>query len=100
MVICARRMSYLEEAAKEISTETGNEVFAIVCDTTDMQTVQSMVDQTMQHFGRIDILVNGAAAPSCVVRNDIEHAEDHELLGDLDTKSSVISVVPRLLRHI
>lgn len=86
VVICARRMSYLNEAAKEISTETGNEVLPLFCDTTDMKAVQFMVDQAMQHFGRIDILVNGAAAPSGVVRNDIEHAEDHELLGDLDTK--------------
>lgn len=77
VVICARRMSYLNEAAKEIATETGNEVLPLFCDTTDMKAVQFMVDQAMQHFGRIDILVNGAAAPSGVVRNDIEHAEDH-----------------------
>lgn len=86
VVVCARRLSYLEEAAKEISAETGNEVLPLTCDTTDMATVQTMVDQAVEKFGRIDILVNGAAAPSGVVRNDIEFAEDHELLGDLDTK--------------
>ena len=48
--------------------------------------VSEMVEAAHKHFGRIDILVNGAAAPSGVVRNDIEHAGDDELLSDLNTK--------------
>ncbi|UFH50402.1 SDR family NAD(P)-dependent oxidoreductase [Pseudomonas sp. KNUC1026] len=86
VVICARRMPYLEEAAAEITAETGNEVLPLFCDTNDMQAVNTMVEQAHAHFGRIDILVNGAAAPSGVVRNDIEHAGDDELLSDLNTK--------------
>lgn len=86
VVICARRISFLEATAKEISDETGNEVLPLTCDTSDMVTVQAMVEQTYQHFGHIDILVNGAATPSGVARNDVEHVEDYELLGDLDTK--------------
>ena len=86
VVICARRMSYLEEAAAEISAETGNEVLPLFCDTNQMEAVSAMVEQARERFGRIDILVNGAAAPSGVVRNDIEHAGDDELLSDLNTK--------------
>ncbi|MDZ5602829.1 SDR family oxidoreductase [Pseudomonas sp. RP23018S] len=86
VVICARRMSYLEEAAAQITGETGNEVLPLYCDTNDMAAVNTMVRQAHEHFGRIDILVNGAAAPSGVVRNDIEHAGDDELLADLNTK--------------
>lgn len=86
VVICARRMSFLEEAAGEISAETGNEVLPLYCDTNDMDAVNAMVEQARERFGRIDILVNGAAAPSGVVRNDIEHAGDDELLSDLNTK--------------
>lgn len=86
VVICARRMSFLEEAANEITAETGNEVLPLFCDTNDMEAVSAMVEQARERFGRIDILVNGAAAPSGVVRNDIEHAGDDELLADLNTK--------------
>ncbi|WP_457980294.1 SDR family oxidoreductase [Ectopseudomonas composti] len=86
VVICARRMEYLKQAAEEISAETGNEVLPLFCDTNEMSAVAEMVAETKRHFGRIDILVNGAAAPSGVVRNDIEHAGDDELLSDLNTK--------------
>ena len=86
VVICARRMPPLEEAAREIMAETGGLVVPLYCDTIDMAAVSAMVDATIARFGRIDILVNSAAAPSGVVRNDIEHAGDTELLADLDTK--------------
>ncbi len=86
VVICARRMSYLEETAREISAATGGEVLPLFCDTNDMAAVSAMVDQAVERFGKVDILVNSAAAPSGVVRNDIEHAGDQELLFDLNTK--------------
>jgi NAD(P)-dependent dehydrogenase (short-subunit alcohol dehydrogenase family) len=86
VVICARRMSFLEEAAKEISAETRGEILPFFCDTNDMTTVSEMVSAAVRRFGKIDILVNSAAAPSGVVRNDIEHAHDDALLADLNTK--------------
>lgn len=86
VAICGRRIAPLEAAAAEIGAATGAEMFALTCDTTNMQAVSDMADAVMARFGRVDILVNSAAAPSGVVRNDIEHAGDAELLGDLDTK--------------
>ncbi|QMV15350.1 SDR family NAD(P)-dependent oxidoreductase [Vibrio spartinae] len=86
VVICSRTMSVLEKTAAEISAATGRRVLPVVCDTTDMDSVETMVAVAAKEFGRVDILVNGAAAPSGVVRNAIEFANDYELLGDLDTK--------------
>jgi NAD(P)-dependent dehydrogenase (short-subunit alcohol dehydrogenase family) len=86
VAICARTMSVLEETAKELHDATGRKILPLYCDTTSMEAVQEMVDKTIETFGRVDILVNGAAAPSGVVRNSIEFAKDTELLGDLDTK--------------
>jgi NAD(P)-dependent dehydrogenase (short-subunit alcohol dehydrogenase family) len=37
-------------------------------------------------LGRLSILVNGAAAPAGLVRNDIAHADPEALLADLNTK--------------
>ena len=64
VVICARRMEFLQQAAEEITAETGNEVLPLFCDTNQMSAVSDMVEAAHKHFGRIDILVNGAAAPS------------------------------------
>jgi NAD(P)-dependent dehydrogenase (short-subunit alcohol dehydrogenase family) len=86
VVICARRMPYLEATAKEITAETGGEVLPLFCDTNDMTAVSEMVSRAVGRFGKIDILVNSAAAPSGVVRSDIEHAGDDALLADLNTK--------------
>ncbi len=86
VVICARRMPLLEAAAREISAETGGVVLPLYCDTSDMTAVLDMTQAVIASLGRIDILVNSAAAPTGVVRNDIEHAGEGELLADLDTK--------------
>jgi len=104
VVICARRIQPLEEAAREISAETGREVLPLFCDTNDMTTVSEMVSRAVERFGKLDILVNSAAAPSGVVRNDIEHAGDSELLGDLNTKvvgyfRCAKAVVPHMRRN-
>ncbi|MBQ5952346.1 MAG: SDR family oxidoreductase [Lachnospiraceae bacterium] len=63
---CHRRASVIEEATKEFEAMGAN-VFGYVCDVANEEQVQAMVAATMEHFGRIDILVNnvGAAGPIC-----------------------------------
>lgn len=104
VVICARRIRPLEEAAVEIAGETGARILPLVCDTNDMTSVARMVSEAVGRFGKIDILVNSAAAPAGVVRNDIEHAGDDALLADLNTKvvgyfRCAKAVVPEMRRN-
>ena len=47
--------------AGQVRQDTGGEVVAIPTDVTDPTSVEAMVNQTLQRFGRIDILVNNAA---------------------------------------
>lgn len=52
-----------EEAAtvaQEISQNTGQTVIAIRTDVTDLASVQQMAAQTIEHFGKIDVLINNA----------------------------------------
>src|SRR3989304_4004107 len=62
VAICARSQ-LLEKTAEEIRAATGAEVLAVRADVTDQQQVQDLVRQTLDHFGRIDILVVNAGGP-------------------------------------
>jgi NAD(P)-dependent dehydrogenase (short-subunit alcohol dehydrogenase family) len=63
VAIAARTEDTLRATATELVEETGQRIFPVVVDTGDETSVRSMVDQVHTEFGRIDILVNGAAAP-------------------------------------
>ena len=52
----------VDSVAQEIR-ELGRGALPLVADVTVADQVQSMVDQTVEKFGRIDILVNNASAP-------------------------------------
>lgn len=86
VVITARRLPALEATAKEIAAETGRRVVPISSDTTDTRSVRDMVRAAAAELGRVDILVNGAAAPSGLVRNGVEDADPELLLADINTK--------------
>ena len=60
VVIAARRPDVLEEAASEIRAVSSHRVVAIPTDVMEPDQVQALIDQTMDEFGRIDIVVNNA----------------------------------------
>lgn len=60
LVITSRKQDVLDEAAVELRG-TGAEVLSIACDVRKPNEVQEVVDQTIQKFKKIDILVNNAA---------------------------------------
>jgi len=66
VVIAATTLSKLEEAVKEFET-MGGRTKAIQTDVSDEQQVIRMVSETIETFGKIDILVNnsGIAGPTC-----------------------------------
>jgi short-subunit dehydrogenase len=60
VIIAARRMDRLEEVARHIES-AGGKALSIQTDVGDQLQVAAMVDKAMQHFGRIDVLINNAA---------------------------------------
>lgn len=85
VVIAARRLPILRAAADEITGELGGTVLPVVADTTDTESVRALADAAAR-VGQVGILVNGAAAPAGLVRNDIADADPDDLLADLNTK--------------
>ncbi len=49
---------YVEGVAKDIAASSGRRVVPVVADVTKPDTVKRAVDQVLQTFGRIDVLVN------------------------------------------
>lgn len=84
LVLLARRKQLLEENAKFIEQEYGVEVLPIVCDITITEQVQSAVEQTMAHFGRVDILLNNAGTGAVGPAEEITDQQlKHEIEIDL-----------------
>jgi gluconate 5-dehydrogenase len=58
VVISSRNQQALDEAAKKIMAETGNEVVAMTSDVTNEESVATLVGSVVARLGTIDILVN------------------------------------------
>jgi gluconate 5-dehydrogenase len=59
LTLCARKKERCDQAAAELQ-KTGADVLSLACDVKIPESIQSVVDQTMARFGRIDILINNA----------------------------------------
>lgn len=61
VVVCSRRVDACEEVSGKLK-EIGVESLALKCDITNPEDVKNVVEQTVERFGRIDILVNNSGA--------------------------------------
>jgi NAD(P)-dependent dehydrogenase (short-subunit alcohol dehydrogenase family) len=63
VVIAARTLAPLQEAAAELAEASGSRVLGIAADTGDDASVRALVEQALHRLGGVDILVNNAATP-------------------------------------
>jgi NAD(P)-dependent dehydrogenase (short-subunit alcohol dehydrogenase family) len=61
IVVCSRKLKNCEEVAASLR-EKGVNASAFACDITDPDQVKHVVEQTVEKYGRIDILVNNSGA--------------------------------------
>ena len=62
VALCARSKGDLDATAAELAKKPGGEVFTASGDLTKPGSAEKIVEATMEHFGRIDILINNAGA--------------------------------------
>lgn len=48
------------EPAQALADEIGNDAIGVVCNVLDKSSLEALAQQVMEHFGRVDILINGA----------------------------------------
>jgi len=61
VILISRTKSELEKVAEQIRLNNDVQVLTQVCNLINIETVKNIVKNTIQRFGRIDILVNNAA---------------------------------------
>jgi 3-oxoacyl-[acyl-carrier protein] reductase len=88
VAMCARHMPTLEAAAAQIQAATGTEILAIAADVSRRADIVRLVDQTVQHFGGLDVLVTNSGGPraglfSALSENDWREAIDLLLMSTI-----------------
>lgn len=61
VVICSRKKEVIEQAAKEVSEQTGGNCLGIPCDVRNYEEVENVLKQAIEKFGEVNGLVNNAA---------------------------------------
>ncbi len=86
------------QATRDLVGKTGREALALVGDVSDKEVCVALVEETVAHFGRIDILINNAG----IIRRApaIEHSEeDWKAVIDTDL-TSVFRLTKQAGRHM
>lgn len=63
LIMCARGESALSDAAKAVDAVGTGEVLSVVADLSDTDAVANVASRALEHFGRVDVLVNNAGGP-------------------------------------
>jgi 3-oxoacyl-[acyl-carrier protein] reductase len=73
VTLFARRKELLDEAAAEIGAlGSGAQALAVTGDATDTEALRTVVERTLQRFGRLDVLVNNTGGPSAGTFEDFD----------------------------
>ena len=61
IVITSRKLDILTKTAEELADQTKGKVLPVQCDVSDYAQVENMLKESVEKFGKVDVLVNNAA---------------------------------------
>lgn len=61
VIVSSRKQEAVDNVAEQMITK-GHEALSVACNMGKVDEIQNLVDKTIQYYGRIDIIVNNAAA--------------------------------------
>jgi 3-oxoacyl-[acyl-carrier protein] reductase len=74
VVISSRDLNKLQAAASAINAESGNRVYTVAADVTDLSSVERLVTNAAEALGGLDILVTNAGGPPAGTFDDFDLA--------------------------
>lgn len=86
VAITSRKIENLE-AGKNAIDAAGGECFAVQADVREFEAVENAIAKTAEHFGKIDIVVNGAAGNFLCAADQLS-ANGFGTVVDIDTKGT------------
>jgi hypothetical protein len=100
VVLAARRVDRLKALAAEIlSSNTGAETLVVQADLTKLEDIQNLVNETIDKFGRVDVLVNNAGfgrldwLEKLDPIKDIQAQFDVNVMGVIQTTRQVLPIM-------
>ena len=100
LVVAARRAGPMEEAVQEVK-KLGGDALAITTDVTHSIQVDRMVGEALNHFGKIDVLINNAGIVRDSVPTPIWDISDEEWRLGIDTNlTSAFYCARSVSRHM
>ncbi len=94
VVLGARRLDKLEAIAADIHNE-GGKALAVQTDVTDKKQVQSLIDQSIVTFGKIDVLVNNAGLMSIAPLSETK-VDEWDRMIDINVKGVLYGIAAAL----
>ena len=86
LAIVSRKIENLE-AMKKTVEDNGGECFAVAADVRDYEAVAAAIAKTVEHYGRVDIVVNGAAGNFLCAADQLS-PNGFGTVVDIDTKGT------------
>lgn len=75
LVICSRNKEVLEKTADEILMQTGVTVFPLALDLTNREQIDWLMEETLDLFGKVDILVTNNGGPPPGTAEDVDEED-------------------------
>ena len=87
------------EVAEKIKAETGKDALGVVCDVTKKDQIDNMVKETIDKFGKVDILINNAGGNKLEQLVDLDE-DIWDFVIDVNLKSTYLcckAVLPSMI---
>jgi short-subunit dehydrogenase len=103
LVLAARRVDKLESLAQEIlAMGSGAETFVVQADLSKLEDIQTLVNQTLDKFGRIDVLVNNAGFGRLDWLENLDPVKDIQAQFDVNVLGVILTtrqVLPIMIKQ-
>jgi len=98
LAICSRSRDKIDKAALKIHEETGAEVYATVVDVSKQDECIRFIEESVQQFGHLDILVTNTGGPAPGALDDIDFEQVRD--GFDSTLMSAIVMMKASIPHM